>query len=309
MNFDVIIVGAGMSGSFVSSLLREKKKSVLVIEKSSGIGGRFSTKPIGSQIVDYGCQYIKPKTATSVRLSGKLENLGLLSEINLDTNERVFIAPFGMNKIPQYFSRNTRVLTNALVNRIFPKKTGWEIYTDAGIFSSTSVVLTMPIAQVENLLRESELESFNLPKVDYLDFHTCTFTSDIHSMDDVFSKNESFPWICNNSKKGLRNTVDAFTANLNKDITQRLKDLSTEQKLEIVEGLLNSSGFENIKGLNLHYWRYAFADNQDNPDYFFDKSIGLGVCGDSFSVGKVDGAVNSAELLCIKLLDYLDNIF
>ena len=309
MNFDVIIVGAGMSGSFMSSLLREKKKSVLVIEKSSGIGGRFSTKPIGSQIVDYGCQYIKPKTATSVRLSGKLENLGLLSEINLDTNERVFIAPFGMNKIPQYFSRNTRVLTNALVNRIFPKKTGWEIYTDAGIFSSTSVVLTMPIAQVENLLRESELEIFNLPKVDYLDFHTCTFTSDINSMDDVFSKNESFPWICNNSKKGLRNTIDAFTANLNKDITQRLKDLSTEQKLEIVEGLLNSSGFENIKGLNLHYWRYAFADNQDNPDYFFDKSIGLGVCGDSFSVGKVDGAVNSAELLCIKLLDYLDNIF
>ena len=69
MNFDVIIVGAGISGTFMSSLLKEKKKSVIVIEKSSGIGGRFSTKPIGSQIVDYGCQYIKPKTAISVHLS------------------------------------------------------------------------------------------------------------------------------------------------------------------------------------------------------------------------------------------------
>ena len=309
MTFDVIIVGAGLSGTFMSSLLREKKKNVLVLEKSSGIGGRLSTKPIGSQIVDYGCQYIKPKTAISVHLASKLENLGLLSEITLDANKRVFIAPFGMNKIPQYFSRNTKVLSNTLVNSISYKKTGWEVFTDVGSFSSLSVVLTMPIAQVETLLRNSAVENFILPKVDYLDFHTCTFTSDKHSMVDVFSKNESFPWICNNSKKGLRNTVDAFTANVNKDITQSLKNLSPEQKLKIVKGLLNNSGFENIKGLNVHYWRYAFADKQDNPDYFFDKSTGLGVCGDSFSVGKVDGAVKSAELLCIQLLNYLDNNF
>ena len=309
MTFDVIIVGAGLSGTFMSSLLREKKKNVLILEKSSGIGERLSTKPIGSQIVDYGCQYIKPKTAISVQLSNKLKNLGLLSAITLDTNNRVFIAPFGMNKIPQYFSRNTRVISNTLVKRISHNKTGWEVFTDSGRFLSSSVVLTMPIAQIETLLQNSAVETVNFPKVDYLDFHTCTFISDKHSIVDVFSKNESFPWICNNSKKGLRNSVDAFTANVNKDITLSLKNLSPEQKLDIVKGLLNSSGFENIKGLNVHYWRYAFADNQDNPDYFFDKSTGLGVCGDSFSVGKVDGAVKSAELLCIQLFNYLDNNF
>ena len=309
MTFDVIIVGAGLSGTFMSSLLREKKKNVLILEKSSGIGGRMSTKPIGSQIVDYGCQYIKPKTDFSVHLASKLENLGLLSEITLDANKRVFIAPFGMNKIPQYFSRNTKVLSNTLVKSISHKKTGWEVFTDVGSFSSLSVVLTMPIAQVETLFRKSAVEKFNLPKVDYLDFHTCTFTSDKHLIEDVFSKNETFPWICNNSKKGLRNTVDAFTTNVSKDITQRLKNLSPEHKLEIVEGLLNSSGFENIRGLNVHYWRYAFADNQDNPDYYFDTSTGLGVCGYSFSVGKVDGAVKSAELLFSQLFKYLDNNF
>ena len=309
MTFDVIIVGAGMSGTFMSSLLREKRKNVLILEKSSGIGGRLSTKPIGSQIVDYGCQYINPKTDISVNLSNKLENLGLLSKINLGTNKRVFIAPFGMNKIPQYFSRNTRVLSNTLVKSISNKKKGWEVFTDAGTFSSSSVVLTMPIAQVETLLRNSAVKISNLPKVDYLDFHTCTFASDKHRIVDVSSNDELFPWICNNSKKGLRNTVDAFTANVNKDITLRLKNLSPEQKLEIVEGLLNSSGFENVRGLNVHYWRYAFADNQDNPDYYFNISTGLGVCGDSFSVGKVDGAVKSAELLFIQLFNYLDNNF
>ena len=307
MTFDVIIVGAGISGTFMSSLLKEKKKSVLVLEKSSGIGGRLSTKPIGSQIVDYGCQYINPKFSITSRLVSNLKSLGLLNEIHFNKNKRVFISPFGMNKIPQYLSRKTRVLSNTFVNTISSKEKGWEVYTDAGIFSSSSVVLTMPIAQVETLLKKSEVENFGLPKVDYLDFHTCTFTCDKQSMEDVFSKNESFPWICNNSKKGLRNTENAFTINVNKDITQRLKDLSTEQKLEIVEGLLDSSGFENIKGLNVHYWRYAFADNQDNPDYFFDENNGLGVCGDSFSMGKVDGAIKSAELLFFQLFNYLNN--
>ena len=105
MSFNIIIVGAGISGTFMSSLFKAKIKNVLVLEKSSGIGGRMSTKPIGSQIVDYGCQYINPKTTISGNLASKLKNLGLLSEINLDTNKRVFIAPFGMNKIPQYLSR------------------------------------------------------------------------------------------------------------------------------------------------------------------------------------------------------------
>ena len=306
MMFDVIIVGAGISGTFMSSLLKEKKKNVLVIEKSSGIGGRLSTKPIGSQIVDYGCQYLNPKTDISDHLVGKLKNLGLLSEINLDKNKRVFIAPFGMNKIPQYFSRKTRVLTNALVERILRKKTGWEVFTDVGIFSSSSVVLTMPISQVESLLQKSEVEKFNLPKVDYLDFHTCTFVSDNHSVEGVYSENENFPWICNNSKKGLRNTRDAFTANVNKEISQSIKSSSPVRKLEKVKELLNNSGFVDIRGLNVHYWRYAFADNQDNPDYFFDESTGLGICGDSFSIGKVDGAIKSAELLFCQLFNFLD---
>ena len=306
MMFDVIIVGAGISGTFMSSLLKEKKKNVLVIEKSSGIGGRLSTKPIGSQIVDYGCQYLNPKTDISDHLVGKLKNLGLLSEINLDKNKRVFIAPFGMNKIPQYFSRKTRVLSNALVERILRKKTGWEVFTDVGIFSSSSVVLTMPISQVESLLQKSEVEQFNLPKVDYLDFHTCTFVSDNHSVEGVYSENENFPWICNNSKKGLRNTRDAFTANVNKEISQSIESSSPVRKLEKVKELLNNSGFVDIRGLKVHYWRYAFADNQDNPDYFFDESTGLGICGDSFSIGKVDGAIKSAELLFCQLFNFLD---
>ena len=62
MNFDVIIVGAGLSGSYLANKIKELGLNTLIIEKSKGIGGRFSTKPVGGSIADYGCQYLKPKT-------------------------------------------------------------------------------------------------------------------------------------------------------------------------------------------------------------------------------------------------------
>ena len=53
MNFDVIIVGAGLSGSYLARKVNELGLNTLIIEKSKGIGGRFSTKPVGvvSQIM------------------------------------------------------------------------------------------------------------------------------------------------------------------------------------------------------------------------------------------------------------------
>tara|TARA_Y100001934_G_scaffold55055_1_gene67869 strand:- start:282 stop:1205 length:924 start_codon:yes stop_codon:yes gene_type:complete len=305
LTFDVIIVGAGISGTFMSSLLKQQQKSVLIIEKSGGIGGRFSTKPINSEIVDYGCQYLNPKTEVFHNLINNLRDLGLISEVNLDADKSVFISHFGMNKIPQYLARKTSVITNTMVKKIKRNINRWEVITDTGNFSSTSVVLTMPLHQAETLLQKSEIENFKLPIVNYLDFHTCTFISNNHGIDDIIIKNESFPWICNNSKKGLRNSSDVFTVNVNRAISQGIKNLSSYDKSQTIKKLLYDFGFANITGLNIHYWRYAFSNNQNNPDYLFDEDIGLGICGDSFSIGKVDGAIKSAVKLSSKLFNFL----
>ena len=50
MNFDVIIVGAGLSGSYLARKVKELGLNTLIIEKSKGIGGRFSTKPVGKAL-------------------------------------------------------------------------------------------------------------------------------------------------------------------------------------------------------------------------------------------------------------------
>ena len=61
---DIIIIGGGISGSYLSSKLKKHGYKVLIIEKSKGVGGRMCTKPVGGNLVDYGCQHITPKTDT-----------------------------------------------------------------------------------------------------------------------------------------------------------------------------------------------------------------------------------------------------
>ena len=63
-----------------------------------------------------------------------------------------------------------------------------------------------------------------------------------------------------------------------------------------------SYGVCNIKNLSIHYWKHAFSIKQDNVSHFFDKNTQLGICGDSFSAGQVDGAIVSSNEVYRKIL-------
>ena len=92
MNFDVIIVGAGLSGSYLARKIKELGLNTLIIEKSKGIGGRFSTKPVGSGLADYGCHYLKPKTKELSELIQSLKNKNLIKKSNILQDDEAFIA-------------------------------------------------------------------------------------------------------------------------------------------------------------------------------------------------------------------------
>ena len=123
MKFDIIIVGAGLSGSYLAKKVHKLGLNVLIIEKSKGIGGRFSTKPVGKGIADYGCQYLRPKTKELSDLIHALKDKNLIRKSNILNDDKTFIAPYGMNKIPQYLSLGVNTLLNQKVSFIKKKST------------------------------------------------------------------------------------------------------------------------------------------------------------------------------------------
>tara|TARA_B100001250_G_scaffold16642_1_gene14476 strand:- start:757 stop:1731 length:975 start_codon:yes stop_codon:yes gene_type:complete len=307
MIFDTIIVGAGISGSYLSFVLKNTTKNILIIDKSRGVGGRMSTKPIGEDIVDYGCQYIKPNIDECSALIKSLEELGLVNQIEIKTGEKVYISPFGMNKIPQYLSRGVSVVTNEKVEKIKYQNKLWEIDTGSISLISKTLVLTMPMPQVEELMVRCNIKIDQLPNVEYSSFYTSTFVSNVHHLEEIIGSDDTFSWICNNKKKGLRNLNNVFTVNTSEKITKRLVKIENSERKDFIVGKINDAGFNSISKLNIHFWKYAFSSNQNNIDYIFNSDTGLGICGDSFSVGRVDGAIRSAELLSRELVRSFHN--
>ena len=305
MLFDVVIVGAGLSGTYLSRELRNEGLRTIIVEKSNGVGGRLCTKPLGSNIVDYGCQYINPKNDETKSLAIDLEGLGLLKKKLISKNKEVYIAPFGLKTVPQYLAYGSKVLMNETVRRISLNSSNWKVRTDALELESKLIVFSMPVQQVREILERCDIKNLDLPSAKYSSFYTCTFSSSDHIVEKTIDSKPDMPWICNNTKKGLRNLEDIFTVNFSDSCSDRLIKLPRTDRLSFVENTLKETGFYSVKNIGIHFWKYAYTENQTNQDFFYDRNIKIGIIGDSYSIGKVDGAVKSAKSICNELKEEL----
>jgi predicted NAD/FAD-dependent oxidoreductase len=304
MIFDFIIVGAGISGSYAASKLNEHNSSVLILEKSRGIGGRCSTKPILNNIADYGCQYINPKTKMVKSIFEDLEMKKVVKAIELTSGKKVYISPYGMNKIPQYFSLSVPVLTNTKVTKIVKKTSYWMIKTNVDTFKCRNLISSIPTPQNLILFKDSKLEINykNIPLIDYKSFFTITFISNSKNHNIISNPNENFSWICNNTLKGLRNKSNVLTVNTSTFLTKKLLELKKNQIKIRIEKKLRMMGMNNLINLSIHFWKYAYSDNASEIDNYWDSQFNLGLCGDSFGMGKIDGAITSADSLVKKII-------
>ena len=133
-------------------------------------------------------------------------------------------------------------------------------------------------------------------------FYTVTFEAGTFTNNKSIDKSDELSWICNNTAKGLRNNRDVFTANISSEISEQIKILSFQSRVKKIREILLKSGFQTIKNFSQHYWKYAFSTDQKNIDYIYDKEKRLGICGDSFSIGRVDGAIKSSKLISQEII-------
>ncbi len=175
-DFDVAVIGAGMSALTCARQLQHAGYRVVILEKSRGVGGRVATRRLHGTLADHGTCYLTPKgeafrslllpmIATGVLTvwTDTVHELGADGTLHAaDANPR-FIAPDGMTAIAKFLAHDLDIRLSHVVKTIAQGDDGhWQVTCQhtapdqtmtTVTLSAGAIVVAIPAPQAVMLLQ------------------------------------------------------------------------------------------------------------------------------------------------------------
>ncbi len=143
---DTLIIGAGITGLNLAQALKHKRKSIIILEKSRGLGGRIATRRIEDLSFNHGLP-LWPEGIESDEITkryGSPESIGL-------------------NSLIKKMAEGLEIEKLKRAHKISKRLNQWEVTTDDGdIFYSQELVITAPLPQALELLQQN---NFSIPEI------------------------------------------------------------------------------------------------------------------------------------------------
>ena len=160
---DAIVIGAGLSGLIVAGAVRASGGSVLVLEKSRGLGGRLATRRSNLAVFDHGAQFFTardPEFRSRVeawQAAGVVrpwsEGFALADGTRKHDGLTRYCGVKGMAGIAKHLAEGLDVRVNSKVTRIQVEHGGWIATTETGErHTGRALVVTAPVPQSLQLL-------------------------------------------------------------------------------------------------------------------------------------------------------------
>jgi predicted NAD/FAD-dependent oxidoreductase len=172
--FDVVVVGAGLAGLSCAREVQSQGFSVLVLEKSRGLGGRGATRRVEGACFNYGARYFEATGIASAALLAELQHPAshdapewvewpqtrvMIRDSGDDEVQPVtgcYVPAMGMTAIAKYLARDIEVHRQHRVSALqLNSNQTWDVFIDSEpnpIVSTRAVVLAIPAPQAEMLL-------------------------------------------------------------------------------------------------------------------------------------------------------------
>ncbi len=322
---NVAVIGAGLSGVTIASLLK-KKFRVKIFEKSLSVGGRMSTRKEPPFIFDHGAQYFKIENKEfrdflSDLLSKKIirtwnfkcayfEGNKLEKIKTLTSKDQIFVGVPNMDSIVKYLSKNFDVIVNTKIEKIVKKKEAWYLFDENNnkFGKYDWIILSLPAEQSLRLSNKS-FSFYDLLKNIKMKNCFSLMIGLSHSpnlnYDCAIIKNKDIAWLAVNNSKPLRPKKFSILSNSSFEYAE--KNINTPRE-NVLTNLLNETQnlFKKdklkINFVKLHHWMYVETENSPKEDFFIDHERKIAVCGDWFINSRVEGAYLSASRLSKNIL-------
>jgi len=327
---DVVVVGAGIAGLCVARELAAAGRSVMIVEKSRGVGGRMATRRVGRAICDHGAQFFTIRgrafgaIASAAHAAGRAEvwcdgfnraaSVGDPPEAAADGHSR-WRGTSGMTDLPKWLvaeMAETTVCTG--VRAVAAARNGDRVVLSVeqdGVvetLSSAALVVTAPVPQALDLFAAGGLVAEGDPQalaaLGTVAYDPCfALMLELRSASLVPSPGAiqfaagPVSWLADNFQKGV-SPVPALTVHASGDWSRARFDADPDAVADELVGLvrpwLDGDPATAIVSRSLQRWKFALPTTiLPTPLVAVSAAPPVVCCGDAFAGPKVEGAASS----------------
>jgi predicted NAD/FAD-dependent oxidoreductase len=323
---DVAVIGAGITGLVCAQQLSQAGYSVLVLEKSRGLGGRVATRRLHNTCADHGVCYLKPKGELLKRFVELLSRHHIL-EVWTNEPDVNYIAPEGMSAIAKFLAQNLEISLNQRVAAITPIDNKWRLTFESSDeeLTAASVVVAIPapqaftlIAPLGDLVNKAFLD--NLRSIEFYPSLTVMagYPADSQPLPEwkalTFVDNPDLAWIGLDSSKRHNSQQPLFVIQSSADFAERYLEsldlhLAAQQMLQSASQFVQLSWLATPEWMQVHRWRYAFPRNPWDKTFLSAESfLPLVCCGDWCGGKLVEGAMLSGLAAAEEINNQMRNL-
>jgi len=295
---DVAIVGAGLAGITCGQALRRSGYSVVILEKSRGLGGRVATRRLVDTCADHGTKFVEPQGSHTQQLIEQLGDRQLLQPWTapvwtvdaagtltpMEPQPR-YVAPEGMTAIAKFLADGLDIRRQQRVLGIAPTDAQtWELTTEATeplTIHARNLVLAIPAPQAVPLLEPLVAQGLPmevLETVRGVTFDPCITAIATYPADQAAAwhpvgalqplQHPVLRWVSRESQKRSMPGHEVCVLHSTPALAAQHIDAPTLEAAGaamLQAGAAWFPGMEHPQPLQLHRWRYGFARSPHAP--------------------------------------------
>jgi predicted NAD/FAD-dependent oxidoreductase len=327
--WDVIIVGAGISGLSARAELVARGRRVLTLEKSRGLSGRAASRRASDGLIaDLGAQFFSAKNPPLQTIL-RSDPAGLKEiRLNPDSKHARYVHEEGMSRLARKLTdssllksdSNAPILTGTKVISFKAIREGWQVGVEPRAeLEARAVILSAPLPQAIELLGEviSEVDPAQVQRLRAVEYTCCLAGLFVLSAETGLAapgilKDPSprISGIYEQAKKGVKTSVPVLVVH---GSPQMSLDFWDKSETEAIERLWNEAVRAAPTGAlpsyfiqsSLKKWKYCEPRNPLAQPFERLKIPGAGpfyLVGDAFGGARIEGAFDSGRMAAMTVL-------